>query len=334
MFIWAKRTDNSGMPNSLQINSDYKRTLLEGLELFRDVDADDVQMLLQACDRRDIETGEQLLAPGDKNEHVYIVLSGSLSVHVGASDAPILATINPGECVGEMSIIEDRDPSAFVLAAEATHLLEIHRRILWQMVNASHEFSKNLLVILSERVRSHNQVIAESVGELRKIERHANTDALTGLSNRHTMNEKFGREINRCIKNNSPIALIMIDVDNFKCFNDRFGHVAGDRALSAVASILKRQFRPRDLLVRYGGDEFAVLLPDVDLELATTIANRVRSSVSGDTGESDDSLIQIPIRISMGVAILKKGQSLSDLIKDADAALYRAKKTGRNAVCN
>jgi diguanylate cyclase (GGDEF)-like protein len=126
----------------------------------------------------------------------------------------------------------------------------------------------------------------------------------------------------------------MIDVDNFKTFNDRFGHVAGDRALSAVASILKRHFRPRDLLVRYGGDEFAVLLPDVNLELATTIADRVRLHVSGDTGASNDSLIQIPIQISMGVASLRPGEELSDLIKDADAALYRAKKAGRNIVSN
>lgn len=332
MFMWSKRTDNGEMPNSLQINSDYKRTLLEGLELFRDVRADDVQSLLQRCDRRDIATGEILLSPGEKNEHVYIVLSGSLSVHVGSSDAAVLATIDSGECVGEMSIIEDRDPSAFVLAAEQTHLLEIHRHILWEMVNASHEFSKNLLVVLSERVRSHNQVIADSVGELRKFERHANTDALTGLSNRHAMNEEFGREFNRCVKDDIPIAMIMIDVDNFKTFNDRFGHVAGDRALSAVASILKRQFRPRDLLVRYGGDEFAVLLPDIELELATEIANRVRTSVSGTTGTSDDSLIQVPIKISMGVASLQPGAGLSELIKDADAALYRAKKAGRNAV--
>ena len=334
MFIWAKKPDNARMANSLQINSDYKRTLLEGLQLFRDVHADDVQTWLQQCDRYDIEEGDVLLSPDEKNEYVYIVLSGSLRVHVGAIDAPVLATITPGECVGEMSIIEDRDPSAYVTAAEATHLLVIHRRILWEMVNASHEFSKNLLVVLSERVRSHNQVIADSVGELRKIERHANTDALTGLSNRHAMNEKFGRELNRCVKNDNPIALVMIDVDHFKQFNDRFGHVAGDRALSAVASILKLQFRPRDLLVRYGGDEFAVLLPDVDLELATTIANRVRSAVSGDTEASDDSLIQIPIKISMGVASLQPGSGLPELIRDADAALYRAKEAGRNTVCN
>lgn len=334
MFIWSETPDNMRMASTVQINSDYKRTLLEGLELFRNVRAEEVQALLQQCDRRDIAQGELLLSPGDKNEHVYIVLSGSLSVHVGSSDAPLMATIDSGECVGEMSIIEDRDPSAYVIAAEPTHLLAIHRRVLWEMVHASHEFTKNLLVVLSERVRSHNQVIVDSVGELRKIERHVNTDAVTGLSNRHAMNEKFGRELNRCVKNDSPIAMIMIDVDNFKTFNDRFGHVAGDRALSAVASILKRQFRPRDLLVRYGGDEFAVLLPDVDLELATTIANRVRTAVAGDTGASDDSLIQIPIQISMGVAGLQPGAQLSDLIKDADAALYRAKKAGRNIVSN
>ena len=322
------------MSTTLSINSDYKRTLLEGLELFRGVRPDDVQELLQRCDRCDIASGEQLLSPGEKNDNVYVVLSGSLSVHVGSIDTPVLATINPGECVGEMSIIEDRDPSAFVLGAEATHLLEIHRSVLWEMVNASHDFSKNLLVLLSERVRSHNQVIADSFGELRKFERHANTDALTGLSNRHAMNDKFSNALNRCVKDENPIALIMIDVDNFKQFNDMFGHVAGDRALSAVAAILKKQFRPRDLLVRYGGDEFAVLLPEVDMELATTIANRVRAAVSGDTEASDDSLIQVPIQISMGVACLKKDGNLTTIIRDADAALYRAKNAGRNVVCN
>lgn len=322
------------MSTTLAINSDYKRTLLEGLELFRGVRADDVAELLQRCDRRDIAVGEQLLSPGEKNEHVYIVLSGSLSVHVGSIDTPVLATIKPGECVGEMSIIEDRDPSAFVVAAEASHLLEIHRSVLWQMVDASHDFSKNLLVVLSERVRSHNRTIADSFGELRKFERHANTDALTGLSNRHAMNEQFSRELDRCVKEDYPIALIMVDVDNFKKFNDMFGHVAGDRALCAVATILKKQFRPRDLLVRYGGDEFAVLLPEVDMELATTIANRVRAAVSGDTESSNDSLIKIPIQISMGVACLRNGASLALLIRDADAALYRAKHAGRNVVCN
>lgn len=316
------------------MNSDYKRSLLEGLELFQGVKPDDVQELLQDCDRRDLGEGELLLSPGEKNEHVFIVLSGSLNVHVGSPDAPVLATMDVGACVGEMSIIEDRDPSAFVMGAEPTHLLLIHQTVLWNMVNASHEFAKNLLIVLSERVRSHNRVIADSYGELRKFERHATTDALTGLSNRHTMEELFEREINRCEKDDQPISLIMIDIDNFKVFNDHFGHVAGDRALSAVATILKHQFRPRDVLVRFGGDEFAILLPEVDEEVGITVADRVRQIVSGDTGDGSDSLIQIPIKISMGVAEHKKGDSLSSLIRAADAALYRAKHAGRNVVSN
>ena len=316
------------------MNSDYKRSLLEGLELFRGVSPDDVQDLLQNCERRDLGDGELLLSPGEKNEHVFIVLSGSLNVHVGSPDAPVLATMDVGACVGEMSIIEDRDPSAFVIGAEPTHLLLIHQSVLWDMVNASHEFAKNLLIVLSERVRSHNHVIADSYGELRKFERHATTDALTGLSNRHTMEELFEREIKRCEKDDLPISLIMIDIDNFKVFNDHFGHVAGDRALSAVATILKHQFRPRDVLVRFGGDEFAILLPEVDEELGLTVADRVRQIVSGDTGDGSDSLIQIPIKISMGVAVHNKGDSLSSLIRAADAALYRAKHAGRNAVSN
>ena len=322
------------MPQTLAINSDYKRSLLEGLELFQGVRADDVQDLLQNCDRRDLAEGELLLSPGARNEHVFIVLSGSLNIHVGSPDAPILVTMDVGACVGEMSIIEDRDPSAFVIGAEPTHLLVIHQTVLWDMVDASHEFAKNLLVVLSERVRSHNHVIADSYGELRKIERHATTDALTGLSNRHTMEESFLREINRCEKDEKPISLVMIDIDNLKVFNDQFGHMAGDRALSAVASILRHQFRPRDLIVRYGGDEFAVLLPQVDEKLALSIADRVRQAVCGSTGDGSDSLIQIPIRISMGVAELEINGNLTSLIRAADAALYRAKHAGRNVVSN
>ncbi len=231
-----------------------------------------------------------------------------------------------------MSIIEDRDPSAYVVGAEEAHLLVIHQSVLWDMVNASHDFAKNLLVVLSERVRSHNRVIAESYGELKKFERHAKTDALTGLSNRHAMEESFLREISRCVQDERPISLIMIDVDNFREFNDKFGHIAGDRVLSAVAAILQKQFRPRDLLVRYGGDEFAVMLPEVDVELAMTIAERVRQAVSGDTEETVDSLIQIPVNISMGIAELQKSSTLSTLIREADAALYRAKHAGRNVV--
>ncbi len=320
------------MPQSLAINSDYKRSLLDSLELFKHVHPDDVHELLQRCDRRDVAAGEQLLSPGAKNEYVFIVLSGSLNVHVGSIETPSLATMEVGACVGEMSIIEDRDPSAYVIAAEDSHLLLIHQTILWEMVDASHDFAKNLLVVLSERVRSHNRVIAESFGEMKKFEHHAKTDALTNLANRHAMQQLFPATIKNFVEKHEPVSMIMIDVDEFKRFNDMFGHIAGDRALSAVSQILKSQFRPRDLLVRYGGDEFAVLLPGATQAQALEIADRARQAVSGTTGDSNDSLIQIPVKISMGVAELAANGDLESLIRAADAALYRAKHAGRNNV--
>ena len=320
------------MQSPLATNSDYKRSLLDSLELFRGVLPDDVHELLQRCDRRDLAEGELLLSPGAKNEHVFIVLSGSLNIHVGSVDTPVLASMDVGACVGEMSIIEDRDPSAFVIGAEESHLLLIHQTVLWEMVDASHEFAKNLLVVLSERVRSHNRVIADSFGEMKKFEKHATTDALTGLANRHTLQETFPTEIQRCVEKEKPVTMMMIDVDNFKQFNDMFGHIAGDRALSAVSKILRSQFRPADILVRYGGDEFAVLLPGTGKEQAMVVGERVRMAVSGNTSDGSDSLIQIPVKISMGVAELKPRGSLDTLTRDADAALYRAKRAGRDVV--
>jgi diguanylate cyclase (GGDEF)-like protein len=134
------------------------------------------------------------------------------------------------------------------------------------------------------------------------------------------------------VQSESPVSMIMIDVDQFKPFNDKFGHVAGDRALSAVAHILQKQFRPRELLVRYGGDEFAVLLPGIKVKEAMAIADRVRSAVSGTTGASTDSLIQVPVKISLGVAELEEQGTYESLLRAADDALYRAKNAGRDAV--
>ncbi len=334
MAVSIQRRDGV-VAHALAINSDYRRSLLEGLELFRGVSADDVAKLLTECGRRDLAAGDLLLSPGEHNEHVFVVLSGSLSVHVGAPDNPALATMEPGACVGEMSIIEDRDPSAYVLGREDAHLLVIHRSILWQMVDASHDLAKNLLVVLSERVRSHNRVIADSYGELQKAEQSAATDALTGLGNRHTMEDAFPREIERSNRDSLPLSLIMLDLDNFKSLNDSLGHVTGDRMLASVAEILRRQFRPGDILVRYGGDEFAVLLPRVSEDQALDIAERVREAVASyDLTDYEHDGPALSVSVSIGVAELNGRQSLDDLLAAADAAMYRAKNSGRNAVSN
>ena len=311
------------------IDSDFKRSLLNSIALFRGVDSEPIADLLPRCGRIDVAQGQVLLSPERKNDCVYVVLSGRLAVHLGALDAPKIADLVPGSCAGEMSLIDDKDPSAYVVAVEESHLMVISHGILWQMVDRSHTFAKNLLVVLSERVRSDNEYIANSIGVLRQAEQNAMTDALTGLGNRRWMHEMFDRELNRAQRGKGELCLMMVDVDNFKRFNDHYGHTAGDRVLAAVAGTLRGYLRPTDLIARFGGDEFAILLPGTRLEPAQHTAGRLREQLMARSPAS----LPSPVTISIGVSAAKPGDTLDALVHRADAAMYDAKAAGRNQVC-
>jgi two-component system cell cycle response regulator len=313
---------------ALGIDSDFTQSLLQSIALFRGVDADTIADLLPRCGRIDVVEGDVLLSPQRENRCVYVVLSGRLSVHLGSLDAPKIADLTPGSCAGEMSLIEDKDPSAFVVAVEDSHLMVISHHLLWHIVDRSHTFSKNLLVVLSERVRSDNEFIANSLGVLRRAERNALTDALTGLGNRHWMKDMFEREVTRAQHNGKSLCLMMIDIDNFKHFNDQYGHISGDRVLSAVAEALREYLRPTDLIARFGGDEFAVLLPDLALAQAQQTADRLRAQVANLSPPS----LSTAITISIGVSASVPEDDVGSLVQRADAAMYDAKEQGRNRV--
>jgi diguanylate cyclase (GGDEF)-like protein len=316
------------VPDRNAIDTDFKRSLLHSIALFREVHADDVADLLPRCSRIDIRKGETLLSPSRPNRCVYIVLSGMLEVRLGSLDSPRIADLIPGACAGELSLIDERDPSAYVIAAEDTHLMVISHTLLWQMVDRSHAFAKNLLVVLSERVRSDNEFIATSLNVIREAKRNATTDALTGLGNRHWMQEIFERELKRSQHGADSICLMMIDVDGFKTFNDMYGHIAGDRVLTTVASALRKHLRPTDLIARFGGDEFAVLLPGTKPDRVAKTADRIRERLGRFTLQD----LRAPITISVGITEAAPGDDLHSLVDRADAAMYDAKIAGRDSV--
>jgi len=309
-------------------DSDFTRSLLESIGLFRGVEPDTIADLLPRCGRIDVAEGDVLLSPDRMNRCVYVVLSGRLTVHLGSLQAPKIADLAAGSCAGEMSLIEDKDPSAFVVAVEDSHLMVISHHLLWQLVDRSHTFSKNLLIVLSERVRSDNEYIASSLGVLRQAQQNALTDGLTGLGNRHWMKDMFDREVTRARTSGQSLCLMMIDIDHFKTFNDQYGHIAGDRVLVAVSEALRGYLRPTDLIARFGGDEFAVLLPGIELGQAQHTAERLRQHVASLSPPS----LSTAITISIGVSANRADDDVATLVTRADSAMYDAKDKGRNCV--
>jgi len=165
-------------------------------------------------------------------------------------------------------------------------------------------------------------------GANRTIQHIARTDALTGLMNRGTLNEMLPLELARAQRQNQPLTLVLGDVDHFKAINDTFGHVVGDRVLTAVGKLLSAQVRPYDLAARFGGEEFVLLFPGAACMEGVQIADRLRTKIGS---------LQIPggperMTISFGVATWVKGESTETLVARADAALYRAKHAGRDRV--
>ena len=161
----------------------------------------------------------------------------------------------------------------------------------------------------------------------------AGTDPLTRLANRRKFDESFNDEWNRCSRLQSPLSLIMVDVDHFKDYNDSYGHRAGDQCLCRIADLLKNHTRRTgDLAVRYGGEEFILLLPNLDAASAFTLAEKIRNAMGQAVKDGESRRPDEKITISLGVAatIPAEGKKPDNLILEADKAMYEAKRAGRN----
>ncbi|PHV05524.1 diguanylate cyclase response regulator [Janthinobacterium sp. BJB412] len=162
------------------------------------------------------------------------------------------------------------------------------------------------------------------------------TDALTGVANRRSFNNTLENEWRRCARSGAVLALIMIDVDHFKRYNDLYGHQAGDHCLQQLCAAMARcASRPQDLLARFGGEEFILLLPEEELAGASVVAQRLLDEVRATALPHAASPTSPLVTISMGLAatLPRAGLDTGELIRTADALLYRAKHTGRNRFC-
>jgi diguanylate cyclase (GGDEF)-like protein/PAS domain S-box-containing protein len=188
----------------------------------------------------------------------------------------------------------------------------------WLRTSSVFEPDEGLVYARSTDITGQKEMEAEREALIAEVQKMAASDALTGLPNRRVLDDQLPREMARALRAGSPLCLAIVDIDHFKAYNDTHGHLAGDAVLRECARAWDAALRGEDLILRFGGEEFLVVLPDCDGEEAGEIVERLRAATpEGQT-------------CSAGLALWRAGESVDDLVARADKALYEAKEAGRD----
>jgi two-component system cell cycle response regulator len=174
--------------------------------------------------------------------------------------------------------------------------------------------------------------LESAISDRERFQELARTDALTGCYNRRALFERLEREVDRVKRYDQGLALLLVDLDNFKDVNDARGHLAGDSVLRQVGDLLRREARSVDVVARYGGDEFVVVLPETTQEGAVIFAERLRAKIGDYDFAETGAPLYVTVSVGVAAASVERPDTAEGLIARADAAMYEAKGGGRNQV--
>jgi diguanylate cyclase len=217
-----------------------------------------------------------------------------------------------------------RQIEELTLSGELEDVQQVLLRTVGAVLEANHR--------LEEDLHYTSYQVEEQAQEIDRTRAEARTDALSGVANRKAFDEKLQFLTTNWKRTGEPFALVLADVDHFKWINDTHGHPAGDLVVQHVGSFLKSTLRSGDFVARYGGDEFALLFPQTDLEIASKVAERIRVSITKNNFDVGGNGERVAITFSMGVAAAREGTTAAELLKHADQAVYQSKRSGRNCL--
>ena len=323
---------------------DYVRehfTTEEGLMRSQHVDPRHIEMHTRLHDQfseqvRSMWKARALI--GNPAEVFLSFLTSWLCAHVLGVDQSLARQIEairvgatPAEAY-ERELSRPQDKAAEAMVGALRNIYHVVSRLGMEVMTANRLLEARVAARTAE-LREANEALLRAN---RKLEVFAQTDGLLGIANRKYFDSRLNDEWHRAVREQEPLAVLMIDVDYFKNYNDRYGHLAGDACLQGIASAAAgRMIRAVDLLARYGGEEFVVLLPNTRLSGAQKVAQEICAAVAALGLPHDRSAVADVVTVSVGVAARvpdRVGDPVS-LVAAADEALYMAKQQGRNRVC-
>lgn len=305
---------------------------LESAPLFRFVPLECIEGILSHCTVKELSQGEQFEGAGPLDRSIAVLLAGRLALHYDVRETEDPLFLEPGDIVGETFAVGEPGVPCLLVSAEPCRILIMEEDLIWSLAQASHSAACNLLGILLRR--SSNRSFESFSGTAREYALHDQSivDPLTGFHTRRWLEGILERQVNRAEASGKPLSLIMADIDNFRDFNEKHGRIGGDRALRAVAEALRNYLRPAEMVARYAGDSFAILLPDTTCATAAMIAERLRQRVANTVIDIHDGRMLPPLTISGGIAGTADGARGHHLVEAAIAALDAAKASGGNTI--
>ena len=327
---------------------EYKKpaeiSAISGLSLFSGLSETELKIINKTLFSVNVKKGETIFHEGDTGEEMFVHYSGTLSAYVTQSNGNKrhLFDVKPGDFFGEMSIIAHVPRSATITAVSDSVVILLGKNDFYGIISRhpiiGFKILRTIGIIqnrwLDQSAKSYNDLIRW--GE--NARRRAITDELTGIYNRSFLEDSIKERLNNQSMNLRVMSMLMTDLDKIHEVNNRYGTKAGDLVIMAAAEAINSCLRAGDIPARLSGDEFAILLPDTDMENAVKVAQRIRENIEKrqieiPAKEGSNENIFINTRISIGIALAPAhAKTAEELMEASDTALRKAKELGRNRV--